>query len=293
MSSSPKLSPRSSPRNSESYKGYKLEDLPYDLAFQYMLYLGPRDLQSMCRLNKNFNDICSDENFWIKKLSIDYPEVDITDINKPPKKIWIELTVSARCEIFLMTQMDLHNLKREGEYYESEFEKYRPNPENDKIVLKYFEEIYRRNFYSNFENEYSLEFDSEVPEKLQHFTENPYMILNGNILVIYIRLKKTNEGKYRPLNEKEKQLSVNAMLMSFDYDRFERHYSKEYDKNFDYKYILYGRDGNFPSKHKKEPKVRDDETLFKVTRSLNISTENLNSVFNIYQMPRPIDTNFY
>lgn len=280
----------SSPRSSLTYEGYKLEDLPYDIAYQYMLSLGPRDLQNLCRMNRKFKHFCDQEDFWIKKLSMDFPEaMEHQDLYKNPKKLWIELTVSARCDFFLLTKLDFKNLGSTLNRYKVQFEKYQHNPENDRIVIKFFEKLYEEGFAFNLKFHHRLAFRSEVSEKLQHFERKPYIFLKGNRLVMYIRLKKTDEGKYQPFNEKEKQVCTETMEDLFDDVLFEKEYSKEFDKNFDYKYILYDRDENFVSKYKTKPNVQKGETLFEVKRTLdNIGKTPLRSEFNQYEMPKEI-----
>lgn len=49
-----------------------MDSIPIELKYQILLNLDYRDIERMCQVDKNFNNICKDKHFWTQKAKVDF-----------------------------------------------------------------------------------------------------------------------------------------------------------------------------------------------------------------------------
>lgn len=247
-----------------------LEELPYELAYKYMLYLDWKSLQNMCRLNKTYTEICRDNYFWNSKIEVDFPEIIGNYDRSDAKQWWIHCTVSARCFVYLQTQVDFKPINfGEDSYYDNKWQQYQGDNYINEELLKYYKEGVMRSFDKMYRKNASPDLPKvNVSKRILLF------IKNGNILVGYIRFKKVG-GKVRKLGEMEKEACQETFQDIFDYEDFNNEdITFHYSKLFGPRYLVYGADFTLKRKSENKPNPpKHFETVYQVeiVRTINIS----------------------
>lgn len=78
--------------------------LPYEVIFQYMIHLDPKELQEACNINPAYKSVCDDAGFWRAKIDKDYPGYSVncsrpTETTSSLKQCWIKLYMGTKFEV--------------------------------------------------------------------------------------------------------------------------------------------------------------------------------------------------
>lgn len=114
----------------------KLEEFPKDVLFRLALELNIPDILKLCSTNKRINSsVCKNQNFWLKKIMIMFPEVPL-DVLKKSKgdRTWSQYYI----EDLKMNQtniLKLYNRVEDGIITKDEFERTVRNIPVDELTI--------------------------------------------------------------------------------------------------------------------------------------------------------------
>ena len=154
--------------------GDVLSTLPLELRGENALLLEYPDILKLCKMSKGLSKICSDPNFWRRKINTEYPMIDISRLNSSEYRARYEkLYVDWLKEKILILEEDLENEKYE---LEQKYEK------KEKTILDNIE-LLEKNIKKNLPEYLNVSYneirlsEDDISELSEHLDMYPNMTL--------------------------------------------------------------------------------------------------------------------
>lgn len=231
----------SHPSSSSSSFSSSLTNLPQEMVYEYMLRLGASDLQNACRTSKRHAEICRDNNFWIAKIKVDFPDIIGHYDKTNAKKAWIHCTVGLR---FVFNIYISHALYYNDAAIGSFMNKF---PEDDEEALKYIYDLVREEAIERIQDRYLSLSQYFSSTKCINLSNSMIYYIKDGRFCIYLRRRRNGKSQLLKLSQNKIELihdaigRYNALLISLRDIEIKRRKSV---KAFQDKTLEYYHDGN-------------------------------------------------
>lgn len=140
-----------------------LTEVPDEIIREYLLHLDAQSLQSACRLNRQYANICRDDVFWKWKIQVDYPDLELEEPSFDSwKETWIFLYSTVKFHFKILLNIDEYVIGPvPSDHYE-------PFYDDD----DYLEMLMRDHEYYNLPLEYIRDITSDITSDITLFDTN-------------------------------------------------------------------------------------------------------------------------
>lgn len=187
------------------------QDLSYDVIFETMLKMGPRELQNNCSVSRIHAEICNTNSFWIQKIRRDFPEIEGHYNKEKAKKAWVLCVVGRRFELQIGFWVNLNYPEKYDLLTDDEKAKF----EGDEELKKYLHNLIDKKLISRIEKHYeniSRYYSSIVSRNCLGLSNDMIFYIKEDVLVFYIRKRKNRKRRGIP-RFREREIKLMNMFL--------------------------------------------------------------------------------